>query len=152
LKVFDLLNWLYLICLYLIVLCFVGEKREVCFVGGPNKPLRKVVIDVGEGESWCEGLAYVAVSREMSIDTFALDPMRPTKRWMDIGKSAGGKRTQKWLRLLELVAAVQHLERCATHSTACRVCQDIKKGGGGAHADPVLQSLLQSKDSKLHTH
>ena len=118
---------------------------------GPNKPLRKVVIDVGEGESWCEGLAYVAVSRGMFIDTFALDPMRPPKRWMDIGKSAGGKRTQRWLRLLELVAAVQHLERCATHSTACRVCQHIKKGGG-ARADPVLQSLLQSKDSKLHTH
>jgi len=117
---------------------------------GPNKPLRKVVIDVGEGESWCEGLAYVAVSRGMFIDTFALDPMRPPKRWMDIGKSAGGKRTQRWLRLLELVAAVQHLERCATHSTACRVCQHIKKGGG-ARADPVLQSLLQSKDSKLHT-
>ena len=105
----------------------------------------------GEGESWCEGLAYVAVSRGILVDTIALNPIRPPKRWMDIGKSAGGKRTQRWLRLLELVAAVQHLERCATHSTACRVCQHIKKGGG-ARADPVLQSLLQSKDSKLHTH
>ena len=149
-KVFDLLNWLDLICLYLIVLCFVGEKREVCFVGGPNKPLRKVVIDVGEGESWCEDFAYVAVLRGMFIDTFAFDPTRPPKRWMDIGKSADGKRTQRWLRLLELVAAVQHLERCATYSTVCRVCQHIKKGGG-ARADPVLQSLLQSKDLKLHT-
>ena len=112
------------------MLCFVGEKREVCFVGGPNKPLRKVVIDVGEGESWCEGLAYVTVSLEMFIDTFALDPIRPPKRWMDIGKSVGGKWTQRWLHLLELLAAVQHPERCATHSTVCRVCQHIKKGGG----------------------
>ena len=42
---------------------------------GPNKPLRKVVIDVSEGESWCESLAYVALLRGLFIDTFALDPM-----------------------------------------------------------------------------
>ena len=134
------------------MLCFVGEKREVCFVGGPNKPLRKVVIDVGEGESWCEGLAYVNVSRGMLIDTFELDPIRPPKRSMDIGKTAGGKRTQRWLRLLELVAAVQHLERCATHSTVCRVCQHIKKAGGhvltqccNLCCNPKTQSCIRIK-------
>ena len=123
------------------MLCFVGQKREVCFVGGPNKPLMKVVIDVDEGESWYAGLAYVAVSRGLIIDTFALDPIRPPKRWMDIGKSAGGKRTQRWPHLLELVAAVQHLERCATHSTVCRVCQHIKKGGG-ARVDPCSVAIF----------
>ena len=115
---------------------------------GPNKPLTKVVIDVGEGESWCEGLAYVAVSRGMFIDTFALDPMRPPARWMNIGKSAGGERTKKWLRLLELVAAVQHVKGCHVHSTACRICKHTQQGEG-VRADPVLQPLLQVKDTKL---
>ena len=115
---------------------------------GPNKPLKKVVIDVGEGESWCEGLAYVAISRGMFIDTFALDPMGPPARWVGIGKSAGGKRTKKWLRLLELVAAVQHVGHCRAHTTACRICQHIQQGEG-ARADPVLQSLLRVKDAPL---
>lgn len=112
---------------------------------GPEHLIRKILIDVGDTESWCEGLAYVAISRAMYMETFALDPMQPFDRWQKIGKSAGAQRTQLWLRRLELTAAFQHVIRCTSHTSDCRICQNIRLQKG-AHQDHNLQSFTDLKD------
>ncbi len=115
---------------------------------GPKQFIQKLLIDVGDTESWCEGLAYVAISRAMYMETFALDPMQPLARWQSIGKSAGAQRTQLWLRRLEQTAAFQHVIRCAIHTSGCRICQNIRLRKG-AHEEHILQSFLELKDKTL---
>ena len=115
---------------------------------GPGKHIERVIVDVGDSESWCEGLAYVAISRAMFMESFALDPMQPSSRWEIIGKSNGAQRTHLWLHRLELTAACQHISTCETHTTACRICQNIKLCQG-ARADHNLQSFLTLKDMKF---
>jgi ATP-dependent exoDNAse (exonuclease V) alpha subunit len=115
---------------------------------GPGMHIERVIVDVGEGESWCEGLAYVAISRAMFMESFALDPMQPCSRWESIGKSKGAERTHLWLQRLELTAACQHVSTCGTNTSACRICQNIKLRQG-AHVDHNLQSILTLKDMKL---
>jgi hypothetical protein len=112
---------------------------------GPGQYIQKLLIDVGDNESWCEGLAYVAISRAMYMQTFALDPMQPLARWQSIGKSEGAKRTQAWLRRLELTAAFQHVIRCGSHTSSCSICQNIRVRQG-SHENHSLQSFLDIKD------
>jgi hypothetical protein len=115
---------------------------------GPGKHIERVIIDVGASESWCEGLAYVAISRAMFMECFALDPMQPSSRWASIGKSKGAERTHLWLKRLELTAACQHVSACDAHTSACRICQNIKLGQG-SHADHNLQSIVTLKDNHI---
>jgi hypothetical protein len=61
----------------------------------------KVVIDVGNSESWAPGLMYVAISRATLGSCVAFDPMPSFERFSKLNTSQQAKEILKHLSRLE---------------------------------------------------